>query len=211
MVMANRDIHVFDNEIDQNQTAAVMVVSYTQNYDDLTYNPLPRDIVVHDNRIGKNGWDPQFPGGDVIAKAMGGTMPPVVWDGVTNYTPKGMTAPVAVQRALHRRAGGQPALRRARQCVQRQAAGDARPSTTARSPSRSRWSCPRRKPAYEARCSPRWRRSLCLGAAPAPRRPGAVALKALMAGDARADAGRLSPVHRRRRAPSRTPASRPMR
>ena len=97
MVMANRDIHVFDNDIDQNQTAAVMVVSYTQNYDDLTYNPLPRDIAVHDNKIGKNGWAPQFPGGDVIAKAMGGTIPPVVWDGVTNFTPKGMTAPIAVK------------------------------------------------------------------------------------------------------------------
>jgi parallel beta-helix repeat protein len=97
MVMANRDIHVFGNEIDQNQTAAVMVVSYTQNYDDLTYNPLPRDIVVRDNKIGKNGWAPQFPGGDVIAKAMGGTIPPVVWDGVTNFTPKGMSAPVAVK------------------------------------------------------------------------------------------------------------------
>jgi parallel beta-helix repeat protein len=97
MVMANRDIHVFANEIDQNQTAAVMVVSYTQNYDDLTYNPLPRDIAVHDNKFGRNGWAPQFPGGDVIAKALGGSLPPVVWDGVTNFTPKGMTAPVAVK------------------------------------------------------------------------------------------------------------------
>jgi parallel beta-helix repeat protein len=97
MVMANRNIHVFANEIDQNQTAAVMVVSYTQNYDDLTYNPLPRDIAVHDNKFGRNGWAPQFPGGDVIAKALGGSLPPVVWDGVTNFTPKGMAAPVAVR------------------------------------------------------------------------------------------------------------------
>lgn len=96
MVMANRDIHVFENEIDQNQTAAVLVVSYTQAYDDLTYNPLPRDIVVRDNKIGRNGWSPQFPGGDAIAKAMGGSIPPVVWDGVTNFTPKGQTAPVMV-------------------------------------------------------------------------------------------------------------------
>ncbi len=96
MVMANRDIHVFENEIDQNQTAAVMVVAYTQKYDDLTYNPLPRDIAVHDNKIGRNGWAPQFPGGDVIAQAMGGSLPSIVWDGVTNFTPKGMTAPVAV-------------------------------------------------------------------------------------------------------------------
>ncbi|HEY2359122.1 MAG TPA: parallel beta-helix domain-containing protein [Phenylobacterium sp.] len=97
MVMANRDIHVFENEIDQNQTAAVMIVSYTQKYDDLTYNPLPRDIVVRDNKMGKNGWAPAFPGGDVIAKAIGGSIPPVVWDGVTNYTPKGQSAPVAVK------------------------------------------------------------------------------------------------------------------
>lgn len=97
MVMANRDIHVFENDIDQNQTAAVMIVSYTQKYDDLTYNPLPRDIAVRDNKFGKNGWAPQFPGGDVIAKAMGGSIPPVVWDGVTNFTPKGMSSPVAVK------------------------------------------------------------------------------------------------------------------
>jgi parallel beta-helix repeat protein len=96
MVMANRDIHVFENEIAENQTAAVMVVSYTQKYDDLTYNPLPRDIVVRGNKFGRNGWAPAFPGGDVIAKAVGGSIPPVVWDGVTNYTPKGMSAPVAV-------------------------------------------------------------------------------------------------------------------
>ncbi|HEY2754049.1 parallel beta-helix domain-containing protein [Phenylobacterium sp.] len=96
MLMANRDVHVFENEIDQNQTAAVMLVSYTQKYDDLTYNPLPRDIVVRNNKIGKNGWDPKFPGGDVIAKAMGGSMPPTIWDGVTNYTPKGASAPQMV-------------------------------------------------------------------------------------------------------------------
>jgi parallel beta-helix repeat protein len=97
MLMANRDVHVFENEIDQNQTAAVMLVSYTQKYDDLTYNPLPRDIVVRDNKLGKNGWAPQFPGGDVIAKALGGTLPPVIWDGVTNYTRKGATAPEVVR------------------------------------------------------------------------------------------------------------------
>jgi len=75
----------------------VMLVSYTQKYDDLTYNPLPRDIVVRDNKLGKNGWAPQFPGGDVIAKALGGTLPPVIWDGVTNYTRKGATAPEVVR------------------------------------------------------------------------------------------------------------------
>jgi parallel beta-helix repeat protein len=97
MVMANRNVHVFDNEIAGNQSAGVMVVSYTQGFNDPRYNPLPRDIVVRDNRIGRNGWDPQFPGGPEIAKALGGPLPPVVWDGVT--TVPGQPAPARVRLA----------------------------------------------------------------------------------------------------------------
>jgi hypothetical protein len=97
MVMANRDVHVFGNRIENNATAAVMLVSYTQKFDDKTYNPLPRDIVVRDNKIGKNGWNPGFPGGDILAKAMGGSLPPVVWDGVSNFTRKGQSAPEVVR------------------------------------------------------------------------------------------------------------------
>lgn len=83
MIMANKSVHVFENEIAENQTAAVMLVSYVQKFDDKTYNPLPRDIVVRDNRIGRNGWDPKFDGGPILAKMMGGALPPVMWDGVT--------------------------------------------------------------------------------------------------------------------------------
>ena len=97
MIMANRDVHVFGNEIDNNATAAVMLVAYTSDYADLSYNPLPRDISVHDNKIGRNGFDPQFAGGPILAKAMGGSLPPVVWDGVTNFTRKGQTAPEVVR------------------------------------------------------------------------------------------------------------------
>ena len=85
MVMANRNVHVFENEISGNQSTAVMLVSYTQKFDDKTYNPLPRDIVVRDNKIGRNGWNPQFKGGPMIAQMMGGALPPVVWDGVTSF------------------------------------------------------------------------------------------------------------------------------
>jgi parallel beta-helix repeat protein len=102
MVMANRDVHVFDNEIDGNGSAAVLLVSYTRAYDDASYNPLPRDVVVRDNRIGRNGWSPGFPGGDLLLKAIGGeALPPVIWDGVTNFTPKGFSEPQVVRiRAL---------------------------------------------------------------------------------------------------------------
>lgn len=100
MVMANRDVHVFENEIADNQSAAIMLVAYQQAYDDANYNPLPRDIVVRDNVIGRNGWSPQFPGGAELAGLTGGTLPPVMWDGVTvdprtGETPEGAGKVVA--------------------------------------------------------------------------------------------------------------------
>ena len=84
MIMANKSVHIFENEIDGNQSAGVTLVSYTRKFDDKTYNPLPRDIVVRDNKIGRNGWDPTFDGGPILAKMLGGSVPPVIWDGVTS-------------------------------------------------------------------------------------------------------------------------------
>ena len=95
MVMANRDVHVFENEIAGNQSSAVMLVAYRFKFTDKTYNPLPRDIVVRNNRIGRNGWDPVFEGGKVLAQAMGGAVPPVLWDGVTTFP--GLTDVVKVR------------------------------------------------------------------------------------------------------------------
>ena len=89
MLMANRDVHVFDNAISGNQTSAVMLISFSRSFDDKAYNPLPRDIVVRDNRIGRNGWLPALPGGKELASAMGGSAPPVMWDGVTAYATPG--------------------------------------------------------------------------------------------------------------------------
>jgi parallel beta-helix repeat protein len=97
MLMANRDVHIFENEISGNATAAVLLIAYQDDYADLSYNPLPRDIVVRDNTFGKNGWAPGFPGGDVLVKELGGPLPPVVWDGVTNFVRKGQTAPEVVR------------------------------------------------------------------------------------------------------------------
>ncbi|WP_333587567.1 parallel beta-helix domain-containing protein [Phenylobacterium sp.] len=82
MIMANRNVHVFDNEIDGNQTAAVMLVGYIQPFDDANYDPIPREVVVRDNRLGRNGWAPAFAGGAELAAAVGGALPPILWDGV---------------------------------------------------------------------------------------------------------------------------------
>jgi parallel beta-helix repeat protein len=89
MIMANRDIHVFDNHIDGNASAAISLVAYLNTFTDPTYNPLPRDISVHDNHFGTNGTAPVWPGGSELAKAFGGAIPPVIWDGVTSYVKPG--------------------------------------------------------------------------------------------------------------------------
>ena len=81
MVMANRDVHVFGNTLGENATANVMVVAYKRPFTDASYNPLPRNVVVRDNTHGRAGWDPKFPGGAMLAKAMGGSIAPVFWDG----------------------------------------------------------------------------------------------------------------------------------
>lgn len=91
MVMANRNVHVFDNEVSGNASAAFMVIAYSQSFDSPGYNPLPRDVVVRDNRLGRNGFAPAFPGGQEIAAAVGGMLPPGLWDGVTAWTAGGQT------------------------------------------------------------------------------------------------------------------------
>jgi parallel beta-helix repeat protein len=92
LVMANRDVHVFDNVIDGNASAGVMLISYAEKIDDPRYDPLPREISVHGNHLGRNGFAPTFPGGADLAKVLGGKLTPIFWDGVTAYTPPGGAA-----------------------------------------------------------------------------------------------------------------------
>lgn len=81
LVMANRNVEIFDNVMEKNGTANVMIVGYRYEHKDPKYQPLPRAIVVRDNAHGPAGFAPAFPGGAEIAAAMGGSIPPVLWDG----------------------------------------------------------------------------------------------------------------------------------
>ncbi|HJS10240.1 parallel beta-helix domain-containing protein, partial [Sphingopyxis sp.] len=81
LIMANRNVEIFDNVFDQNGTANVMIVGYRYEHKDPKYQPLPRAIVVRGNQHGKAGYAPKFAGGDMIAAAMGGSIPPILWDG----------------------------------------------------------------------------------------------------------------------------------
>jgi hypothetical protein len=81
LVMANTHVEVFGNAFDQNGTANVMIVGYRYDQKDPKYQPLPKAIVVRDNQHGKAGYAPAFAGGAEIAAALGGAIPPVLWDG----------------------------------------------------------------------------------------------------------------------------------
>ena len=81
MVMANRNVHVFGNTLGDNATTNVMIVAYKRPFTDAAYSPLPRDVVVRDNMMGRAGWAPAFVGGRELAAAMRGMPIAIFWDG----------------------------------------------------------------------------------------------------------------------------------
>ncbi|MGY4399092.1 parallel beta-helix repeat protein [Sphingomonas sp. UYAg733] len=96
LVMANENVHVFDNDLSGNATSNVMIVSYRNAFTDPRYNPLPRKIAVGGNRHGKAGFAPQLPGGDQLAAAFGGAIPPILWDGTGDTASLAVTDKVTV-------------------------------------------------------------------------------------------------------------------
>ena len=90
MVMANENVMVEKNHVMGNNGSAVMIVAYTQKFTDKAYNPLPRRVSVYSNHFMDNGKAPAFPGGKAIAAAVGGMLPPVLWDGITRYAMPGV-------------------------------------------------------------------------------------------------------------------------
>jgi len=93
MVMAASGVHVFRNQLQRNRTVHVLVAAYFMPLKDTAYDPLPSDIVVRDNIFGPGGGDPQ---GMLqpLGKALGGQLPPIVWDGVD--TAGGKTVPATL-------------------------------------------------------------------------------------------------------------------
>ena len=84
IIMANENVHVFNNELANNRTAHVLLTAYQDTFEDERYNPLPRNISVKTNTYSGGGDDPQ---GDLapLAAFVGGQLPPIVWDGVTRW------------------------------------------------------------------------------------------------------------------------------
>lgn len=86
LIMANRNVHVFENRFDENAMIHIGVVSYFEDYEDDDYQPHPRGIVIRDNEYGRGGFEPSGEVGLFFAEAAGGEIPDVLWDGVTPLT-----------------------------------------------------------------------------------------------------------------------------
>lgn len=97
MVMANRNVHVFENALANNATANVMIVAYKSEFKDAKYEPRARDVLVRDNIHGRAGWNPQFKGGKQLAAALGGVPVQVFWDGVgSNIVVRDKVTPISL-------------------------------------------------------------------------------------------------------------------
>ncbi len=82
IIMANRDVHVFNNILGENGSTNIFIVGYRNSFTDTGYNPLPANVVIGGNIHGRAGYapGPQFEGGAEMLAAMG-SVPPIVWDG----------------------------------------------------------------------------------------------------------------------------------
>lgn len=86
LVMANRNVHVFDNRFDGNAMVHIGVISYFEDYEDEAYQPHPRGVMIRGNEFGRGGYEPSGEVGAFFAEAAQGEMPDVIWDGVTPLT-----------------------------------------------------------------------------------------------------------------------------
>jgi parallel beta-helix repeat protein len=103
-IMAIRDVEVFNNKIQNNNTVNIYIINYhtgvdesslrdtaaspiTQQIfapDDKRYDPFVRDVYIHDNDISGGGQSPdnRVDGVKMLAAALGGKLPDILYDGV---------------------------------------------------------------------------------------------------------------------------------
>ena len=83
MIMANENVEVSDNDIRNNATAGILIVSYQEETKDKNYNPIPNKIYIHNNFLSNNGYDVDKKRAGPISDVISGKVPEIIWDGVT--------------------------------------------------------------------------------------------------------------------------------
>lgn len=85
IIQANSFVEIFDNDIGDNETVNIAVVTYGYETDDDDYYPHPRAIQIHSNRFGKSGYNPDLETGElakILFDVSEGDMPDIFWDGI---------------------------------------------------------------------------------------------------------------------------------
>ena len=85
IIQANSHVEIFDNDIGDNDTINIAVVTYGYDTDDESYYPHPRAIQIHGNRFGRSGYNPDLETGElakIVFEISGGDMPDIFWDGI---------------------------------------------------------------------------------------------------------------------------------
>lgn len=87
MILATDRVEVFDNAIEGNDSASLLVLSFLsigRRLDDDAYDPTPADIAIHDNRITAGGRRAQGPVFEMLRPLLGPRTPDILWDGVVS-------------------------------------------------------------------------------------------------------------------------------
>ena len=85
IIQANSHVEIFDNDIGDNDTINIAVVTYGYDTEDEDYYPHPRSIQIHGNRFGRSGYNPDLETGElakILFEISDGDMPDIFWDGI---------------------------------------------------------------------------------------------------------------------------------
>jgi parallel beta-helix repeat protein len=88
MIMATDQVEIFDNDVSDNQTCNLSLISYKMTerpVKDKDYDPYSEGVYVHDNRFGEGGTNPGGVLGTALKLVLKKTpLPDIVYDGLVN-------------------------------------------------------------------------------------------------------------------------------
>ncbi|MEP7274544.1 MAG: parallel beta-helix domain-containing protein, partial [Acidobacteriota bacterium] len=89
LIMAVKNVEIFNNEIRDNGSASINIVSYlsassAKDIKNPSFNPYTASIYIHDNRISGGGKSPdqRLPKWQALGKAAGGSVGDIIYDGI---------------------------------------------------------------------------------------------------------------------------------
>ncbi len=91
MLMTTDDVEIFENEVSENDTCGILIVSYLiteRKIKNENYDPFPDSFSVHDNHITECGKQPRGYFGQLLSPLVGLPFPAIVFDGFVNPAAK---------------------------------------------------------------------------------------------------------------------------